>query len=86
MKSQNSNSRARGPILLLGITVYTLATVDEVSGSAGNFSVRLKIKPRYVTGTHVLDESIVEKLTSERPEDFNMEMGKTKALYRSVDF
>jgi quinone-modifying oxidoreductase subunit QmoA len=67
------------------ITVYTLATVDEISGSAGNFSVRLKLKPRYVTGTHALDESIADKITSERLDDFNLEMGKTKALYLPSD-
>ncbi|MEJ2719897.1 MAG: FAD-dependent oxidoreductase [bacterium] len=67
------------------ITVYTLATIDEVSGSAGNFSVRIKIKPRYVTGTHAIDDAIPEKLSSERPDDFNLGMGKTKALYMPHD-
>ncbi|UCH83759.1 MAG: CoB--CoM heterodisulfide reductase iron-sulfur subunit A family protein [Candidatus Latescibacterota bacterium] len=67
------------------VTVYTQATVDEISGAAGNFSVRLKIKPRYITGTHILDESIAEKLTSERLDDFNLDMGKTKALYTPHD-
>jgi quinone-modifying oxidoreductase subunit QmoA len=67
------------------ITVYTMATVDEVSGSVGNFSVRIKIKPRYVTGAHAIDEAMTEKLTSERLDDFNLEMCKTKALYMPND-
>jgi len=67
------------------ITVYTLATVEEISGSAGNFKVRIKQKPRYVTGEHSLDDSMTEQLTSERPDDFNLGMGKTKALYLPHD-
>jgi len=63
------------------ITVHTLATVEEISGEAGDFKANIKVRPRYVTGEYALDESIAEKLTSERPDDFNMGMSKTKALY-----
>jgi quinone-modifying oxidoreductase subunit QmoA len=34
-----------------------------------------------VTGYHPIDDSTVEKLSSERPNDFNLAMDKTKALY-----
>ncbi len=67
------------------ITVHTLATVKEITGTAGNFGVRVNIKPRYVTGVHSLDESIADRLTSERPDELNMGMGNTKALYYPHD-
>lgn len=63
------------------ITVHTLATLEKFSGVAGNFKARIRIRPRYVTGEHYLDESMAEKMTSERIDDFNMDMCKTKALY-----
>ncbi len=67
------------------ITVHTLATVEDISGSAGDFKARIKIRPRYVTGEHSLDSSVTEQLTSERANDFNLGMDKTKALYLPHD-
>jgi quinone-modifying oxidoreductase subunit QmoA len=63
------------------ITVHTMATLEEFSGVAGNFKARIKIRPRYVTGEHYLDESMTEQMTSERNDEFNLDMCKTKALY-----
>ena len=63
------------------ITVHTLATVQEISGSAGDFRARISKKPRYVTGEVSLDDSVADQLTSERDDDFNLGIGKTKALY-----
>jgi len=63
------------------ITVHTLSTVEEVSGGVGDFRVRINKKPRYVTGDVSLDASVTEKLTGERPNDFNMGLETTKALY-----
>ncbi|MFH1420251.1 MAG: FAD-dependent oxidoreductase [Planctomycetota bacterium] len=67
------------------ITVHTLATVEDISGSAGSFKARIKIRPRYVTGECSLDDSVAEQLTSERANDFNLGIGKTKALYLPHD-
>lgn len=67
------------------ITVHTLATVEEISGSAGNFRAKIKTLPRYVTGKHDLDESVMNQVTSERDNDFNLGMDKTKALYLPHD-
>lgn len=67
------------------ITVHTLSTVEEITGSVGNFRVRLKKSPRYVTGEVSLDDSVTEQLTSERVDSFNLGMGKTKALYYPHD-
>ncbi len=67
------------------ITVHTLSTVEEISGIAGKFTAKIKIRPRYVTGNTSLDESITEQLTSERVNDFNYGMDRTKALYLPHD-
>ncbi len=67
------------------ITVHTLTTVEEITGSAGDFRVRLKTSPRYVTGNHSLDGSVIEQLSSERPDTFNMEIGTTGAVYYPHD-
>jgi quinone-modifying oxidoreductase subunit QmoA len=67
------------------IAVHTLATVEEISGTAGDFKARIRKRPRYVTGQRSLDDSITEQLTSERLDDLNLGMGKTKALYYPHD-
>ena len=67
------------------ITVHTLSTVEEISGTAGRFTARIKSKPRYVTGECSLDESVAEQITSERVNDFNQGMDRTKALYLPHD-
>ena len=67
------------------ISVYTLATVEDISGKVGSFKARIRIRPRYVTEKHSLDDSMTEHLTSERVNDFNYGMDKTKALYLPHD-
>jgi len=63
------------------IAVHTLSTVEEIEGSAGEFRVRIKTRPRYVTGAVSLEDSFAQSLSSERPDEFNLGMGTTKALY-----
>lgn len=63
------------------ITVHTLATVEEITGRAGAFRARIRKRPRYVTGREPLSDSLAQQLTSERPDDFNLGMGRAKALY-----
>lgn len=67
------------------ITVHTLATVEEISGTPRDFRARIRIRPRYVTGKHALDPSLAEGLTAERPNEFNLGMDTTKALYLPHD-
>jgi quinone-modifying oxidoreductase subunit QmoA len=67
------------------ITVYTLATVEEILGKPGKFRARIKIRPRYVTGEHSLDDTMVAQISSERVNDYNLGMDKTKALYMPHD-
>jgi len=63
------------------ISVHTLSSVEEISGKAGDFRVRIRKNPRYVTGDVSLDDSMAEHLTSERPNEFNLGLDNTKALY-----
>ncbi len=63
------------------IAVHTLASVGEISGHSGNFKAKIRIQPRYVTGKHPLDDSLAAQLTSQRINEFNLGMDKTKALY-----
>jgi len=63
------------------ITVHTLATVESISGSAGDFRASVKIKPRHVTGVRTIDASVAATLAKNRPNDFNYGMDKTGALY-----
>ncbi len=63
------------------ITVHTLSTVEEISGEAGAFRARVRKRPRYVTGEVSIDDGLTDQLTSERPNDFNMGLDTTKALY-----
>jgi len=67
------------------ITVHTMATVEEIAGKAGRFRARIRLRPRYVTEQHSLDASHVEPLKAERPNEFNLGMDTTKALYLPHD-
>ena len=67
------------------ITVHTLATVEDIRGSAGDFKAKIRIKPRFVNVNHLIDDSITDQLTSERANDFNYDRGTTKALYKPHD-
>ncbi len=67
------------------IAVHTLSTVEGISGHAGHFNVRIKKRPRYVTGSHSLDNSVLAQLKSERSNDVNFGMDKTKAVYLPLD-
>jgi quinone-modifying oxidoreductase subunit QmoA len=67
------------------ITVHMLATVEEITGARGRFKARLRVRPSYVTGKRPVDDSLLSRLTSERPDDFNYGMARTKALFLPHD-
>jgi len=67
------------------IKVYTSATVEDMTSIKGNFRTNIRVKPTYVSQYHSLDDSVANKLTSERVDEFNYGMGKTKALYQPHD-
>ena len=63
------------------ITIHTLSTVEEISGEAGDFRVRIRKSPRYVTGQVSVNPTLADSLDSERPNGFNLGVDSTKALY-----
>ncbi|MEE9443192.1 MAG: FAD-dependent oxidoreductase [candidate division Zixibacteria bacterium] len=63
------------------ISVHTLTTVEEISGSPGKYKILLRKKPSYVVASSLIDDSITNQISSERNNDFNYGMDKTKALY-----
>jgi len=67
------------------IKVYTLAEVEKVSGEAGDYTVTIRLKPRYATGKQPITQAHLDAVTTEIPNDFNYGMDKTKALSLSHD-
>jgi quinone-modifying oxidoreductase subunit QmoA len=67
------------------ITFYTMAEVTQVSGSAGDFDVTVKVHPRYVNDRCVACHACAEACTEWRVNDFNYGLDKTKAAYLPYD-
>ena len=63
------------------IKVFTLAEVEKVDGSAGNYKVSVKLNPRYVNENCTCCGACAEACQTEVPNDFNFGMDKTKAAY-----
>lgn len=67
------------------ITVHTLAEVEKISGETGDYTVTIRVGPRYVTGTKPVTQAHFDAVTSEIPNAFNYDMDKTKALFLPHD-
>jgi heterodisulfide reductase subunit A-like polyferredoxin len=68
------------------IKFLTMSEVVDVSGSAGNFDVTVKINPRYVDiAKCTACGECVEVCPVERPNEFNYGMDTTKAIYLPHD-
>jgi quinone-modifying oxidoreductase subunit QmoA len=63
------------------LDVLTMAEVDEVSGKEGDYSVRIKVAPRYVNEKCTACGACADVVTSEFDDEFNFEMGKRKGAY-----
>ncbi len=65
------------------IEIISLAEIEEIKGSVGNFTVRIKQRPRYVnekcTACGDCDEACVLKNRVE--DDFNLGLSKRSAIY-----
>jgi quinone-modifying oxidoreductase subunit QmoA len=61
------------------VTVYTLAEVESISGTPGDFSARIRIDPRYVED-HTATTKDVEDCPVEIPNEFNYGMDTVKAV------
>lgn len=63
------------------VDYYTMAQVESVSGSEGNFQVKIKQSPRMVNDKCTVCNKCVEVCPQERLNDFNFGLDKNKAVY-----
>jgi len=63
------------------LDVLTMAEVAEVSGVEGDYSVRIKVSPRYVNDKCTACGACADAVTSEFDNEFNYNMGKRKGAY-----
>lgn len=63
------------------ITLLTLAEVETIEGVAGNFTVKLKQKPRYVNNRCTVCGDCIEACPEYRSNEFNLGIDKSKAIY-----
>jgi quinone-modifying oxidoreductase subunit QmoA len=63
------------------VQLLTLAEVEKVTGKRGDFTVTLKVRPRYVRESCTACGECVAVCPVEREDDFNYGMGKTKAIH-----
>ena len=66
------------------LTVYTLAEVENITGTAGFYTATIKVNPRYVRD-HAGTSKCVEDCPVEIPNDFNYAMDKCKAVYQPYE-
>ncbi len=67
------------------IRMYTMTTVQSVSGSPGNYQVTLESKPRGVNNNCTACDACVDACPEERDNAFDFGMSKTKAIYKAHD-
>ena len=63
------------------IKVLTMAEVEEVNGSSGDYTVKIKISPRYVNEKCTACGECEKVCESEISNDYNLGMDKRKAAY-----
>src|SRR5271157_1772801 len=63
------------------ITYYTMAEVTEIRGEAGNYTVKVTMKPRYVNERCTACGKCGEVCQTEIPNSFNYGMDRVKAAY-----
>jgi quinone-modifying oxidoreductase subunit QmoA len=64
------------------IRILTLAEVESVSGTPGNYEVQIRLNPRYVNQKCTCCGECEKVCEIERENDFNYGLDKTKAIYR----
>jgi len=63
------------------IRILTLAEIEKVTGSAGDFEITITLKPRYVNDKCTVCGECEKVCEIERVNEFNYGLDKTKAIY-----
>jgi len=63
------------------IRILTLAELERLEGVPGDFRATVRMAPRYVTDACTLCDACAAACPSERADEFNAGLGKTKAAY-----
>ncbi len=63
------------------IKVFTLAEVEKVDGTPGDYQVSLKINPRYVNENCTCCGACTDACQTEVSDEYNFDMGKTRGAY-----
>ena len=64
------------------IDLYTLAEVESISGSEGDFTVKVRVKPTYIKDDCSNIDKYVDEITFEKKNEFNYGMDNTKVISR----
>jgi len=64
-----------------GITFYTLAEVQSISGGPGHYNVTVKINPRYVNEKCTCCDECAKVCMAKLPDEFNFNMRTMKGAY-----
>jgi len=70
-----------------GITLFTGATLDGISGSVGNFTARVAIEPRYI-GPDCEEKElqrVMAELDAEIEDEFNFHITRRKAIFKPYE-
>jgi quinone-modifying oxidoreductase subunit QmoA len=67
------------------IKFFTLAEVENVSGSPGSYDVAVKLNPRYINENCTSCGECADACQAELPDEFNFGMDKTKGAYRPFE-
>lgn len=63
------------------IRFHTMAEVERISGGPANFDVAVRLHPRYVNDRCTACNACVAVCPADRPNAFNLGLGKTRAIY-----
>ncbi len=63
------------------VRIFTMAEVENISGKEGDFEVTVKLIPRMVNDNCTACNKCTEACPVERPNELNLGMDKTKAIY-----
>lgn len=68
------------------VNVFTLAEVTSVTGSKGDYTVKLKIKPRYTAPVSADLSEVADEISGGATSEFEFGLAKRKALHMDMPF